>query len=212
MFDIFRRYKPSWLYDLLPYLYAAGGVLTALLLQNAVAVVSGCLLVTAGGMVWHMRRTYRAVDRTRSLRGRPSPGVIDIVWSPAYESGNKQIDNQHLALFAVANVLMDEISKREPAKAINETLKGLIRDIQIHFRDEELLLEQIAPALAKAHKGSHVRLLREARRLSDGLSAGTASMSELAGFVVYDMVADHLAKEDSLYLPALQRGRTNTGG
>jgi hemerythrin len=212
MLDYFGRYKPSWLYNLLPYLYAAAGVLTVLLLRNAVALVSGGLLVTAGVMVWSMRRANRASARARSLGGRKSPGVIDIVWSAAYESGNKQIDNQHLALFAVANALMDEIGKGEPAAVVNETLKGLIHDIQVHFRDEERILEQAAPALATAHKAAHFKLLQQARHLSERLSQGTASMSDLAGFVVYDMVANHLAREDKAFMPALKAMRRNQDG
>jgi hemerythrin-like metal-binding protein len=207
MFDVFRRYKPSWLYELLPYGYAGAGVLTILLLRNGVALFSGILLVTAGGMIWYMRKSYRRSGRAGIPSGRTRPGAVDIVWHADYESGNKQIDNQHIALFAVANVLLDEIGNHEPAEVINHTLKGLIRDIQVHFRDEEQLLERIAPALSSSHKVSHVRLLREAHRLSDRLAGGTASMSELAGFVVYDMIANHLANEDKLYLPALRRTR-----
>lgn len=208
MFDWFRRYKPAWLYDLLPYLYTLGGVLTILLIRNPLALVSGGLLATAGAMVWMMRRTHRNLDRMRSLPSRKNPGAIDIVWSAGYESGNKQIDNQHLALFAVANVLMDEIAKREPAEVIHATLRGLIRDIQVHFRDEEKLLELAAPAMLGPHKAAHIKLLQEARRLSERLSQGTASMSELVGFVVHDMVVDHLAREDKQLMPALRRART----
>ena len=204
MFDFFQRHKPTWLYEALPYLYTAGGLLAILLVRNGVAVASGGLLITAAVLIWHMRRTYRNMERARSLPNRKSPGVIDIVWNPSYETGDKQIDNQHLALFAVANVLMDEIHKREPPEVINETLRGLIRDIQAHFRDEEKLLEQEVPGMLPPQKAAHIKLLQEARRLSEGIFKGTVSMSELTGFVVHDMVADHLAREDRLFFPALK--------
>ena len=41
MLGIFKTRKPKWLYESLPYVYIASGVLTFLLLRNAIAFFSG---------------------------------------------------------------------------------------------------------------------------------------------------------------------------
>jgi hypothetical protein len=52
-------YKPNWLYESLPYLYIAAGVLTIAFLEHRAALFSSFLLIMAGVLVWHMRRTNR---------------------------------------------------------------------------------------------------------------------------------------------------------
>jgi hemerythrin-like metal-binding protein len=134
--------------------------------------------------------------------------VVDIVGA-GFESGNKQIDNQHLALFAVANVLMDEISHHEPVEVIHGRC-GDSSATSSHFQRRGKLHGAASPALLTSHRAAHFKLLQEARRLSEALSQELASRSELVAFVVHDMVADHLAKEDKLFLPVL-RGRARAG-
>ena len=50
---------PRPLYELLPYLYFAIGLAAATNLHPLFGRVSGLLLVGAGLIIWHMRRTYR---------------------------------------------------------------------------------------------------------------------------------------------------------
>ncbi len=56
MFDF---YKPDWLYERLPYLYVAAGVLALATLQHRMGILSGGLLIFAGAYVWFMRRASR---------------------------------------------------------------------------------------------------------------------------------------------------------
>lgn len=66
MFD-FR--KPKWLYESLPYVYAAAGIASIAQLDNALSVASGVLLISASVFVLWMRRTYRQ-DLKRMQSGR----------------------------------------------------------------------------------------------------------------------------------------------
>jgi hypothetical protein len=50
---------PDKVYELLPYLYAVAGFLTASYFENAVGYASGFLLLLTGCLVWMMRRDYR---------------------------------------------------------------------------------------------------------------------------------------------------------
>jgi len=52
-------YKPTWLYESLPYIYVAAGGVTIATLEHAISLFSGGLLAMAGVHVWAMRRTNR---------------------------------------------------------------------------------------------------------------------------------------------------------
>ena len=56
MFDF---HKPEWLYEALPSIYIAAGVITIANLGNTLSIVSGTLLISAGLFIWSMRRSYR---------------------------------------------------------------------------------------------------------------------------------------------------------
>src|SRR5512147_3020039 len=55
------RNRPDWLYNALPYIYIAIGVIVVLGLgtSNLIGVFSGILLISTGGVVFTMRVTHR---------------------------------------------------------------------------------------------------------------------------------------------------------
>lgn len=205
MFDLFQGYKPKWLYHLLPYLYAAAGVVTILVLRNGLALFSGGLLITAGAIVCYTRRSYRAAAAARNLTSRINPGLIDIVWRQSFKSGNMLIDEQHRSLFSIANQLTDKITNHGSDHEIKETIRELIEDIQAHFKSEEELLEKVAPGIAESHKTVHAELLKEVREIAARVTLKRSSLRELLGFVLYDMVSNHLTKEDIKFFPLLKK-------
>ena len=174
-------------------------------LRNGLAIFSGLLLITAGGIVWYMRRSYREAARARNMAGRTRPGLIDIVWRPSFNSGNQLIDVQHRALFSVANKLTDEITTHQPDQAIKETIRELIQDIQTHFKAEEEILEKVAPAIAGSHKALHAQLMKEVGEIVERVSRRMASVRELIGFVLYDVIANHMTDEDTKFFPMIKK-------
>ena len=205
MLDLFQGNRPDWLYHLLPLLYIAAGVLTMLVLRNGLALFSGCLLITAGGLVWFMRRSNKQAAAARNMPSRTSPGLIDFVWRPSFNSGSKLIDDQHRSLFSVANRLTDEITNHKPDQVIKGTIRELIQDIQAHFKAEEEILEKAAPAMAGSHKEVHAQLIKEVGEIVNRTAHGISSFRELIGFVVYDVISNHLTQEDSKFFPLLKK-------
>lgn len=205
MLDNLEGNIPDRLYQLLPYLYAAAGVLTILVLRNGLAIFSGCLLITAGVLVWFMRRSNKEEATARNMQSRSNPGLIDIVWRQSYNSGSKLIDDQHRSLFSVANRLTDEITTHQPDQMIKETIRELIQDIQTHFKTEEELLAKAAPGIAESHKALHAQLIKEVGEIIDRVTHRISSVRELIGFVLYDVIANHLTQEDTKFFPLLKR-------
>jgi hypothetical protein len=58
-----KRIQSLWLsdefYELLPYLYSIGGVITISYTDSPIGYASGCLLSLTGGVIFLMRRDYR---------------------------------------------------------------------------------------------------------------------------------------------------------
>lgn len=52
-------YLPGWLYERLPHAYVTSGFSTLIALEHLAAYISGALLVSAGVLVWKVRRDFR---------------------------------------------------------------------------------------------------------------------------------------------------------
>ncbi len=206
MFSLFSWYKPNWLYTLLPYLYIVVGVLTILTLRNAMAVFSGCMLIMTGVMVWHMRSGYKDLQATKKeIKSHQDKHLVHIVWRQSFNSGHKIIDDQHRSLFIDANRIIDAITNHQMNLVINEALNELIRDIKTHFRTEDAFLEKFAPEIAGLHKRKHAKLLQETRVVIDRVRHKDASPRELVGFLVFDVITNHLVREDSTWQEILNQ-------
>ena len=209
MFSVFQGYKPDWFYKKIPYLYVAAGIMTILVLKNAMAVFSGGMLITAGVTVWSLRKRNREALPSSNIANKDEkdPGLIHVVWRQSFASGHKIIDDQHRSLFTGANELIDVITNHQPSLVINAAMRELIKDIQTHFRTEEEILEKLAPGIIASHKAIHAQLLEETRALADRVLQKQASPRDLIGFLVFDVISNHLVREDSGFFPAINMSR-----
>lgn len=210
---LFRGYKPDWLYEALPYIYIAAGALTAGLLRNAGGTISGLLLILAGVIIWKLRRDYRARNR---IPLAPPPDILDVscndeemklvkmVWQPSFEMGNELIDRQHRRLFALGNDLIDALMAKKPKADIELLMDELLAEITRHFESESEIMAIHQLPLSEAHQVTHRTLLSRITEMRDRFHQGKLPLGELVGFVAYDIVAQHIAKEDLQLLPAAQ--------
>lgn len=206
---LYRKFKPNWLYELLPYIYAVIGVVTIVVLQNIMSVISGLALISAGGYVWTMRWSYRRSPRRRYSGGATAKGetantgLVRLVWRDSYDCGYPTIDTQHRQLFELGNELINAILGYKPKQAVEMLLDELIEHIVDHFRTEEALLVKIAYPLSSAHQDSHRILLERARGLEGRYRRGELVVGELVSFITYDVIAQHVVKDDLKFSPTV---------
>lgn len=55
---------PQWLYEALPFVYLALGVLCFIIFESVLGLVPGVALVIAGALVWLIRAIYRSQSPT----------------------------------------------------------------------------------------------------------------------------------------------------
>lgn len=208
---VFRVHKPDWLYESLPYLYAAAGLIVALVLPGWAAKFSGLLLISAGITVWKIRRDYRQrarreqeAERAMALameKHNSEPSLVQIFWRQSFEVGHELIDRQHRRLFVLGNMLINALMMKQSKDDIELMMSELVDDIGQHFKSEEEVMAGFNVPLSEEHKNIHRVLLAQVQSLQQRFHEGRLSVSELVGFIAYDVVSQHIIKEDLKFAP-----------
>jgi len=154
---------------------------------------------------------YRAKQEGRNriepaLAGAAPEGAADLirlVWRESAESGNPVIDSQHRALFEGSNALLSAVLAGRPLEDCSRLAGSLLDEVSGHFRDEEAILREAGYPLADQHAGLHAELAGRAAALAGHLAKGEAAIGELFSFLAYDVIAQHMFREDRKFFPYL---------
>jgi hemerythrin-like metal-binding protein len=199
-----RGQIPEWIYESLPYVYIVAGGIAVGTLQNFPGILSGVLLVSAGVLVVQQRKYYRSklkreIRRERELGEQRQPtrhSGIEFTWQPAFEVGNEVIDRQHRRLFFLASELFSAVMLKHSTPDIELMLDEMICDIEKHFASEEEIMAKAGHPLSKVHLDIHADLLVRLKSLRDRFHDNLLPAQELIGFITYDVISQHIAKED----------------
>ncbi|HEY0845433.1 MAG TPA: bacteriohemerythrin [Noviherbaspirillum sp.] len=120
-----------------------------------------------------------------------------LVWTQDLAIGNEMIDEDHQAIFEIANRLQAEIATRmsaeeqeEPQHSIvGEVLVELIEHTGGHFMREEALMQSISFPWYEEHKLQHKMLMNKVNSLHREFMRGRNDVSlEVAEFVLKWMI------------------------
>jgi len=119
-------------------------------------------------------------------------------WDSRLETGIDEIDEQHRALFALANDLHDAIEADRDRDLVENAVYALSEYVTQHFADEEALMERAAyPAIAE-HRLLHHDLTAETLRIATRYFSGDDLLpTELAPFVA-SWLTQHIREVDTL--------------
>ena len=195
---------PDSIYAALPYIYVCAGLLTVVVLRNWIAAFSALAWISAAGIVWVRRYRYRSpFNRSRGRIDLPTvvdengPGeeLVQIFWQASFECGHAIIDAQHRHLFGLGNKLAKALVAQRLPGDIAWLLDELIDHVTDHFCTEEAVLIKAKHPIAKEHQAIHRALLSKAADLRDRYRVGEIPTGELVGFIINDVIIDHIAKE-----------------
>ena len=124
-------------------------------------------------------------------------------WSPAYESGNAQLDSEHQALFERSNHLLRAILDNRSKQEIMDLIGLLVEEVQHHFADEEAVLRAIGYDQAQSHHELHQWLMARAEQFSDRFARDQLGVGELFAYLANELVAQHILIEDRKYFHLL---------
>ena len=198
-----RGYKPDWLYEVLPYAYLVAGLITIFTLKNVMGAVSGLLLTSTGAAVWLMRRSYRSamqdnLDQTsRGVdRGEQGTSLVKLIWRTSFEVGHEVIDRQHQGLVSLGNELINAVLTKRSKEFVHLLLHDLVDEVANHFQTEENIMAGYNNPLSEDHKEVHRSILARTKQLRDSFQESQLPVSDMVGFIVYDVVAEHIIKEE----------------
>ncbi len=192
----------------LPYIYIGGGMLVMLVLQNQLAVFSGLLLIAVGGIELLRRTRFRREMELSESRlaansrlmtphdGHSTQALMQISWRKSFECGHPVIDRQHRELFEIGDGLIHAVLKNKSRDHIEFLLDELTEHIQNHFVTEEAAMARTRFPLSGEHRAQHAELLEKARGLRDRYRSGLLDISELVGFIAYDVISEHIINQD----------------
>jgi hemerythrin-like metal-binding protein len=107
-------------------------------------------------------------------------------WLENYEIGITHIDQQHKSLFEIANRFSNACLGEGNQEHILSVFNELIRYAELHFRDEESIMEQlqIKPEEVEEHKVSHENLVKEVFAVHEEFSKnGLSAIGDIRGFI-----------------------------
>ena len=131
-----------------------------------------------------------------------APTII-FPWREAYSVQIPQIDGQHKHLIKLINDLHASMLAGGSRETLARILDDLIRYTEIHFRDEERLLEQRGYGKLGVHRLEHKRLCDQVYDLKQRLATGRVTLGiEIMRFLK-DWLANHILVHDQEYARAL---------
>ena len=121
--------------------------------------------------------------------------MVAIEWNSVFETGVREVDDQHRRLVSHINALQNVLDAPDPA-VIEHVLESVIDYTLYHFAFEEALLEGSDYPLLDAHKRVHARFAAELHALREQFRAGTLGARALSESLAR-WVFDHIRSADT---------------
>ena len=196
---------PDWLYRALPHVYVWLGLLILIPLPGALTVFSSAILISTGLMVWANRYRYRrAFSASRgsinvldwSDADTPTDGSLQISWRSSFECGHPILDAQHRRLFGIGNELVRAVASNQTKVEMELLIEHFFNHLKSHLETESLILSQSKIPELKDWQKRRNFLWFKAKQTLKSFHLDELSPRELAGFVTYDVVVEHILKGD----------------
>ncbi len=156
---------------------------------------------------------YRAKERGRNRteaslemvesHGDEAPSILALVWDPALESGNAEIDHQHQVLYQLSNNLLASITSGRYPEDAKLQMQLLLAHVAQHFHDEEAILARAGFPDLESHAKEHRRLITKAKSLQQEMGGAAADLPFLLSFLALDLVKGHLLGWDRRFFKFL---------
>lgn len=137
-------------------------------------------------------------------KGSGGASVARLVWQDEALCGDPQIDAQHRALFINANRMLDLHAYPLPGLDLLQEMRNYLVGVDHHFQTEEAVLASVNSPEFKSHAALHQQLMERAHVLLDQHVAGKLAFADLLHFVVYELTAQHLIRDDVKLHASLQ--------
>lgn len=148
----------------------------------------------------HLYRSAPVASGAKAAPPAAAHAYVHLRWKDAFKMGSPELDQEHQALFNLANTLLDTVLlRRKQPQVFEAAYEALLVDTAAHFAHEETILRGLGFANLTHHAQQHQVLLSRARALHQQMHDApekTGAEGELTKFLVSELVAGHLLKAD----------------
>lgn len=121
-----------------------------------------------------------------------------IAWSPEFSIGHDQTDAQHQQLFKLLGLIQKAAaSEIDRNKLIEKSLTTLIEYTQVHFRDEEAMMQRIGYPLLEQHRALHDALIDEVEGMLEDFQEGEYLLIDELILFLTDWLSEHILTVDA---------------
>ena len=147
----------------------------------------------------------KVMPRAEELKVLDSSDFLKVVWSSKFESGHEGIDAQHKELFDDSNEIFETILSIKTKEEQLESLMKIMDDLKEHFDYEEEVLREIGYPEVNYHAVSHMNLINSSKLFIEKFEKEEVEVIEVLNFLIFEVIADHLYRQDRLYFPYLEK-------
>ena len=122
------------------------------------------------------------------------------LWSPAYETGNAQIDDQHRQLLDLANLLWTALVEGKSDAVVSRAIDALSAYARHHFAEEEAFFERIGTPVLAEHIQQHERLAQDVRDMAIADLEGAPHLGVKLEVWVESRLVPHMMEADQAAL------------
>ena len=133
-------------------------------------------------------------------------------WHESMETGDREVDEQHRALYDLVNDLNASVLLDEGHQGESDALQRIVTYAATHFASEEALMERFSYPKTEEHKIAHSEFAQTAQRLVGEHTAGRGpGIRELAAFME-EWLAEHIANFDQPMVEYVRAARLGASG
>lgn len=141
------------------------------------------------------------VIKNLDIVDKKEENFLRIIWSVNFESGHNKIDEQHKKLFEASNKIFENMFYLKSHDDQRSVILDIMTNLKEHFAYEEELLSTINYPEKSYHAQSHEKLIKDAEILIKKFDNKEIQAVEVLNFIIFDVIAEHLYKQDTLYFP-----------
>ena len=123
----------------------------------------------------------------------------NILWDESLSVGNQRIDNQHKQLIQILNRLINSLYTDFDRVLFSEILSELLEYSRVHFRDEELLLEEKKYPKLADHHNEHRDFKLELAKICESILQGNTQVNLKLVEYLSNWYVNHICVSDQDY-------------
>lgn len=122
-----------------------------------------------------------------------------IKWRDSYSVNNEKIDQEHMKLVELINKMFGIVKDKKGIDAVNDAMEELIHYTEVHFSDEEAIMEKIQFPFMEEHQQKHRQLIEQITEFKERVNSADEGVRPDFYKFLRGWLINHILEEDMKY-------------